>query len=115
MATVSAATFQAYVQNNEQRLNNMEANLANRFQSVENNMTSMNATMGAAQNATVLNLQEVRDQNDKVVAGIKVSGEKAIEDIQREFKKHEDSLNILYANFLKHEGGMENIVEEAKR
>ena len=114
MATVSLDTFQAFVQNNEQRMYNLEQQIGNRIQGIEGNMTTMNATMGAAQSATVSNLQDVRDQSDKVVAGIKVSGEKAIEDIQREFKKHEDSLNILYANFLKHESGMEAIVKDAK-
>ena len=103
---VSFETFQAFMQNNESRMHSLEQQTNSRIQGVENNMNTMNATMGAAQSATVLNLQEVRDQSDLVVAGIKVSGEKAIEDIKKEFKKHEDGLNELYANFQKHESGL---------
>ena len=114
MAMVSLDTFQAFVSNNEQRMANLEQQIGNRLQGIEGNMTTMNATMGAAQSATVLNLQDVRDQSDLVVADIKVSGEKAIEDIKNEFKKHQDGLNELYANFQKHESGLGEIVKDAK-
>ena len=91
MAMVSQETFQAYSQNMEARLHQLEA-------SIDSRLGELRGQSGQAQTSILQNFQEWSDKNDKQFANLATSAATAIADIQRDFKVHDEGLQTLFKN-----------------
>ena len=98
-----------YVQGIEGKVTNMDTNIGVRFTAVEASITGLNTTMGAAQSVTIAGMQELNDNSKKTIAQIKTEGDSTIEDIKKEFQKHERGLNALFAKFQTNESEVEKV------